>query len=171
MQEIYIEPLLKVIKNKSTLEKELNVRITNKGKNVFVDGSAEKEFIAIEVLRAINIGFSIDQALLLKQNNTILQILNIKDITKRKDLGRVRGRIIGTDSRTINTIKKLTTCDIALHDNKVGIIGNAEEIEDAIQAVTSIIQGSKQGNVYSRLERQRKRKRLEGKLDIRNELK
>ncbi len=47
--------------------------------------------------------------------------------------------------------------------NKIGIIGNAEEIEEAIQALTSLIQGSKQGNVYSRVEREKKRRRLRNK--------
>ena len=47
--------------------------------------------------------------------------------------------------------------------NKIGIIGHPDEMEDAVQSVTSLIQGSKQGNVYSRLERQRKQKRLDDK--------
>jgi KH domain-containing protein len=159
MQEIYVENIRRVLKNKDKLEKELEIKITNKGKNVFVDGEADKEYLAIEVLEAINLDFSVDQALVLKQENMLLQKLNIKDITKRQDLERVRARIIGTHGKTLKTLTNLTDCLISLEDNQVGIIGHAEDIEEAVQALTSLIQGSKQGNVYARVEREKKKKR------------
>jgi KH domain-containing protein len=160
MQEIYIEKLNLIVQNKKQLEKELEVKITNKGKNLFIDGDAEKEYTAIEVMQALNLNFSIEKALLLTKENTILQTLNIKDITKRHDLERVRARIIGTKGKTLQTLTNITNCEFSLKDNKIGIIGNTEDIEEAIQALTSLIQGSKQGNVYSRVEREKKRKRL-----------
>lgn len=163
MQEIYIENLKEVLRNKKRLVKELGIKLTNKGKIVFADGKAENEFTAIEVLRAIKLGFSADSALQIKENNFILQTVNIKDITKRNDLERVRARIIGTHGRTLKTLNNLTDCSLSLHDNQIGIIGSPLEVEDAIQSITSLIQGSKQGNVYGRLERQRKEKRLESK--------
>ncbi len=164
MQEIYVEHMNHVLPNKKKLEKELEVKITNKGKNVFVNGIAEKEYTALEVMQAINLNFSVNKALLLKNDNTILQTLNIKNITKRHDLERVRARIIGTKGKTLKTLNNLTNCEISLKDNKIGIIGNTEEIEEAIQALTSLIQGSKQGNVYSKVEREKKRKRLRNKV-------
>jgi len=171
MQEIYIEDLTKVLKNKQELEKELEIKITNKGKNIFIEGAPEKEFIAIEVLKAINLGFSTPRALLLKNEGITLQTLNIKDLTKRTDLERVRGRIIGTHGRTLKTLNNLTRCDVSLSDNRIGIIGDCEEMEDAVQSLTSIVKGSKQSNVYARLEKQRKRKRVQNKnLNLKNEL-
>ncbi len=158
VQEIYIENLKEVIRSKKRLERELKVKITNKGHLVFVDAQPEKEFIAIEVLEAINAGFSADKALDLQQDNFMLQTVHIKDITKRNDLERVRARIIGTKGKTLKTLSNLTNCEIAMDDNEIGLIGPAEEMEDAVQAVTSLINGSKQGNVYGRLERQRKKK-------------
>lgn len=165
MQEIYIEEVNKVFRNKKKLESQLGIKITNKGKNVFVDGPAEKEYIALEVLEAINCNFSIEKALLLKNEDIILHKLNIKDITKRSDLDRVRGRIIGTGGKTLKTLKNLTDCELSLSDNQVGIIGPSESIEEAIQGITSLIQGSRQGNVYSRIEKQKKRKRKYSKID------
>jgi len=170
MQETYVENIRKVLQNKQRFEKELEIKITNKGKNVFVDGSPEKEYIAIEVLKAINLDFSIENALLLKQENNILQTLNIKDITKRHDLERVRARIIGTRGKTLKTLNNLTNCTVSLHDNQVGIIGDAEEIEDAVQAFTSLIHGSKQGNVYARTERIKKQKKIKRNEYIENDL-
>ncbi|MBT4165628.1 hypothetical protein HOE04_01160, partial [archaeon] len=152
------------------LQKELDIKLTNKGKNIFVEGAPEKEYLALQVLEAINIGFSTEKALRLKEDGIILQTLHIKDITKRGDLERVRGRIIGKKGRTLSTLSKLTNCDISLEDNEIGLIGDAEIMDDAIQSVTSLIQGSKQGNVYTRLEREGKKKRLTRNDDIKNEL-
>jgi KH domain-containing protein len=167
MQEIYVENLKEVLRSKSRLQKELDIKLTNRGKNVFVNGLADKEFMAIEVLEAINLGFSADRALELKQDDFMLQTVHIKDITKRHDLDRVRARIIGSQGRTLKTLQNLTNCDLAMNDNEIGLIGPIQEMEDAVQAVTSLVQGSKQGNVYGRLERQRKKKgRDDSELDI-----
>ena len=159
VQETYVEPVRTIILNKKRLEQELEIKITNKGKLVFVDGKAENEYTALQVMESIKLGFSIEKALLLKSEDFILQTIHIKDITKRHDLERVRARIIGTKGKTLGTLNNLTNCEISLHNNEVGVIGNAEDIEDAKEGLRSIIQGSKQGNVYSRLERERKKKK------------
>ena len=166
MQETYSQNSRKILKNKVRLEHELDVKITNKGKVLFVEGEGEQEYLAIQVIEAIDLGFKIVQALLLIQDDFILEKINIKDITKRNDLERVRGRIIGTDGRTKKIIENLSDCFISLHDNVVGIIGLTDNIEKAIQALTSIIQGSKQNRVYSSLER----KNIKEKLSLNEDL-
>lgn len=159
-QEIYIENIAPVILNQKRLEKELKVEITNKGKLVFINGDGEKEYITLKVLEAINLDFSPERALLLKDEKIILQTIHIKDVTKRKDLQVIKSRIIGTRGKTLKNLCHLTDCLISLKDNKIGIIGEAECIKDAIQAITSLIKGSKQANVYARLEREKKNKRI-----------
>ena len=163
MQEIYTEFIRKILQNKPRLEKQLSIKITNKGKNLFISGKPEHEFIALEVIQAINLGFSVTRALLLKDENANLQTLNIKSISNKHNLEEVRARIIGKQGRTLKTLNKLTNCVISLQDNQVGIIGDVDDMEDAVQAITSVIQGSKQGHVYGRLERQKKEKRLMNK--------
>ena len=163
VQETYTGYIRKVLQNKQKLESELDIKITNKGKLVFVEGDADDEFIALQVIEAINLGFSPGKALLLKNEEIILNKIHIKDLTKRQDLERIRARIIGTKGKTLKTLNTLTNCHFSLRDNDVGIIGNCEEVEEAIQAVTSLIQGSKQGNVYAHAEKARKRKRQEWK--------
>src|SRR4030042_3260623 len=117
MQEIYTGFIRKVFQNKDKLEQELEVKLTNQGKNLFIDGEAEKEFIALQVMGAINLGFSTEKALLLKKEGIILQTIHIKDITKRKDLERVRARIIGKQGRTLKTLNNLTYCEFSIQDN------------------------------------------------------
>lgn len=163
MQETYVENIGKVLQNKKKLESELKIKITNKGKNVFISGKPEDEFIALKVMEAINLGFSTERALLLKNPEILLQIINIKNATKKHNLEAIRARIIGTKGKTLKTVNNLTNCLISLKDNQVGIIGDYEYIADAIQAMTSLARGSKQSHVYSRLERQKKKKRLRDK--------
>jgi KH domain-containing protein len=163
-QETYTESLGKILLNKEKIEEKIKIKITNKGKILFIEGSPENEYLALRIIEAMNLGFSIDTALLLEDEENLLQILNIKDITKRNDIERVRARIIGTHGKTIKNLKFLTDCSIALHENKLGIIGHADDIKEAIISLTSLVKGSKQANVYARLEKKKKEKRLNPKV-------
>ena len=153
MKKIFSEKLPRILKNKKKLEKELNVKITNKGKDVFIEGESEDEYSAEKVIDALNFGFPFENALLIKKENFIFEILNIKDYTKRHDLETIRARIIGKGGRTLKTLQNLTKCYFELKDNHVGIIGNPEYIENAQEAIISVIRGAKQSNVYNSLEK------------------
>jgi|TARA_Y100000034_G_scaffold122591_1_gene168233 ribosomal RNA assembly protein len=153
MKKIFSDKLLRIIKNKKRLEKDLNVKITNKGKEVFVEGESKDEYSAEKVIDALNFGFPFETALFIKKEDFIFEILNIKDYTKRKDLKRIRARIIGKEGRTLKTLQQLTKCYFELKDNYVGIIGNPEYLENAQEAIISIIKGAKHSNVYNSLEK------------------
>jgi len=159
-QEIYAQNLKEIINHRARFQKELGVRITNQGRNIFIEGPAENEYLTLHVIEAINLGFSFEKALLLKNEETILHILNVKDFTRRNDLERVRGRLIGTHGKTKENIENLSNCLISVHDNQVGIIGEIGCIEEAIISMRCLIQGSKQGNIYARLEKKKKERRL-----------
>ncbi len=153
MKTILCEKLPRITKNKKKLEKILNVKITNRGKEVSIKGKPTDEYIAEKVIDALNFGFPFSVAILIKEEDFILEIINIKDYTKRKDLERIRARIIGTKGKTLKTLNQLTKCYFELKDNYIGIIGHPEHIENAQEAVISIIKGAKQSNVYSHLEK------------------
>ncbi|MBU2615787.1 MAG: hypothetical protein KKC19_01660 [Nanoarchaeota archaeon] len=155
MERIIIEKIQRITKNRKKLEKTLNVKIENRGKEVFVTGEAEDEYIAEKVIEALEIGFPFSTALLLKEEDYMLEIINIKNHTTRKDLERIRARIIGRNGKTLKTLSDLTGCYFEIKENQVGIIGDAEFIKNAQDALISIIKGSKQSNVYSNLEKQR----------------
>jgi len=155
MQEIYCEAIGKILREKKNLEKELNVKIFNKGNLLFVDGKAEDEYLAVQVIEAMALGFSLQKALLLTQDGFILEKIYIRGITQRHDLGRIRGRIIGTNGKTKKTIESLGDCHICVHENIVGIIGFADEIRTTITALEALIRGKKQTKTYSYLEEAR----------------
>ena len=153
MKKIISDKLPRILKNKKKLQEKLNVKITNRGKEIYLKGNAADEYIAELVIDALNFGFEYNAAIMIKEENFTFERLHIKDYTKRNDLERVRGRIIGKQGKTLKTLEQLTKCFIGLKDNEVGIIGPAENIENAQNAITSIIRGSKQSNVYSFLEK------------------
>ncbi len=143
----------KIIKNKRKLEKILNVKITINGEEVSAEGKAEDEYIAKKVIDAIMFGFRPSVALLIKKEDFLFEILNIKDYTHRKDFETIRARIIGAGGKTLRTLSNLTECFFEIKNNEVGIIGSPENIKNAQDSVVLIIQGSKQANVYSYLEK------------------
>ena len=143
----------KVAKNKKRLERLLNVKIIIKGEEISVEGIAENEYIAEKVISAINFGFPVSVALLIKEEDFLFEILDIKKYTHRKDFKTIRARIIGKGGKTLKTLNNLTDCYFEIKNNEVGIIGSPELIKNAQDAIIFLIQGSKQTNVYSYLEK------------------
>jgi len=142
-----------IIQNKKKLERELDIKITNRGKEVTIDGKPIKEYFAKNVIDAINFGFSVSDSLLLKKENFLFEIINIKDYTRSKNLERVRGRIIGKDGRTLKTLVQLTGCKFKMQNNDIGIIGEAEDMKTVQEGIINLIKGAKTSNVYGFLEK------------------
>lgn len=155
MKTLIIDKLPRIIKNKARLEKALKVKISNKGKEVTIDGEAEDEYLAEQVLDAINFGFPYAAAISIIEEETLFEIINIKDHTNKNDLEKIRARIIGKGGKTIKTLSEISECFIELKDNQVGIIGHPENIPAIQTAMISLIKGSKQANVYAYLEKHR----------------
>jgi KH domain-containing protein len=170
MKTIISDEPKKIIKFNRKLEKALDVKVMVKNERfhgsegsdkqvksgageVSIDGSPENEFLAEKVIDALNFGFPLDIALLIKSEDFLFEIINVKDYTHRKDLERIRARIIGRAGGTLRTLNSLTNCHFEMKNNEVAIIGSPEHIENAQKAVISIVQGSKQANVYSFLEK------------------
>ena len=153
MRTITIDKIPRLIKLRRKLEHELNVKISNQGKEFSVDGSAEDEYIAEKVLEAINMGFPLANALLIKNEDFVFEMIKIKHHTKRKDISTIKARIIGKKGMTLRILSNLTGCFFEIKDYEIGIIGHVEHIKSAQDAITSLIRGSKQSNVYTKLER------------------
>ena len=153
MLKLIVDKLSRIVKNKARLEKLLKVKITNRGREVFIEGLPEDEYDAERIIEALNFGFPFSTTLLIKDEEFLFEILNIKDHTKRKDLRTIRARIIGKEGKTLRTLNNITNCHFEILDKEIGIIGDAENIEAGRQAIISLIQGAKQANVYAYLEK------------------
>ena len=155
MKKIIIDKVPRIIKSKKKLEKNLNIEINIRGKEVTISGSPEDEYIAEKVIDAISFGFPISAAFLIKEEDFMFEIIPIKDYTKKHDFKRIRARIIGKKGKTLKTLSNLTECFFELKDNEVGIVGKPEYIKNAQVGIISLIRGAKQANVYSYLEKHR----------------
>ena len=170
METCYCEGIRKIKQNQKKLEKALKVKLLFSGKKIEIEGDAISEYLCLEIIEAIELGFTAEQALLLCDEELVFEKINIKNLTKRRDLERIRARIIGTKGKTKKYIQNLSDCFICLHDNVVGIIGRSDDIKKAIHAITYIIQGKKQGKVYNFLEQERtknKKRALDEDLGLR----
>jgi len=162
MEPLFFENTKELKKEKERLEKKLNVKIEITGKKVIIEGEPLDEYEAITILDAMRFGFSAGIALTLKDTDFVFKKISIRDYTRRKNLEDVRARIIGTKGTTKRTIEEISGCKINLHKNEVGVIGPVEAVEEATTALTNLIRGSKQANIYRFLEGINAGKRDEG---------
>jgi ribosomal RNA assembly protein len=160
MIEIFLDRASVIRKNIKVLEEKLSVSIQIAGKKAIISGETFNEYEAEKVIEAIDFGFQVKTALTLKEEDMNFIKLPIKKITKKNNLERVRGRIIGKEGKTKRTIQNLANCEITLKNNEVGIIGNAEDIEETKTALIKLIYGSKEANVYKFLEERNRYKKL-----------
>lgn len=153
MIKLIVENFQRILKNRRRLEKTLHVDISGEKKNISIEGPAEEEYIAEKVFKALDFGFPMSIALLIKTQDFMFEEINIKDYTRSKVLGRVRARIIGKNGKALRTLSSLTQCYFELKDNAIGIVGDPENIKTAQDGLVSLIQGAKHSNVYSYLEK------------------
>lgn len=153
METLYFKKVKDLTNEKENLERQLGVKINIQGKKVTIEGDSFKEYESLMILEAMQFGFSAKKALTLMDEQMVFRKIPIKSFTRRKNLTEVRGRIIGKEGKTKRTMEDISGCDIAINESEIGLIGPAEEIEEATTAITNLIRGTKQANVYRFLER------------------
>lgn len=153
MKKLILEKPGNIIKNKEKLQEILPVEISHRGKELYIEGEPLEEYEAETVIQALDFGFPLEIAMMIKERELAFERISIKDFTKRKDLTSIRARIIGTKGKTLKTLTELTDCFFEVQNNEVGIVGHPEQMKIAQDAVASLIRGSKQANVYKFLER------------------
>jgi len=159
MRNINIENMRKVKKVIPAIENKIKTKISFGKENVKVKGSELNEYLTEQVIRAVDFGFYIEDALLLVNEDFVLEFIEVKEHTRRKNLKEVRARLIGTGGKARKTIEKLTGAEIVIHNNTVGVIVDSNHLDAVVQGIESLIQGAKHGNVFAYLEKQNISKR------------
>ena len=148
-------------KTKRFIESSLSIKIkiNSETGDVILEGNDSISiFNARFVIMAIGRGFNPDIALSLLDEQNSLEIINISEFSKKskKNLRRLKSRIIGTMGRARETVEQLTNTHISIFGKTIGIIGRTEDVLLAKRALEKLLQGAPHGHVYLMLEKLKK---------------
>ena len=152
-------------RNKDILEKRLEVKISinsRTGEVTVKCDDLEKSMRAINVIRAVNYGFSPERAFRLLDENQILNVIDINAFIGKspKDLIRVKGRLIGERGKTRRLIEETTKVYLSVYSHFVAVIGSFENVLTATEAVKRLIKGAPHKSVYNPLFYERRIEKL-----------
>ncbi|MEM2890307.1 MAG: KH domain-containing protein [Candidatus Hadarchaeum sp.] len=113
---------------------------------------------AENVLKAIARGFSSQRAFRLFDDDQLLEIVDITDFAgdSERAITRLKGRVIGEQGKTRETIERLTDTYISIYGKTVAAIGNAEQVAVAREAIEMLLSGREHATVYRFLEKKRR---------------
>ena len=120
-------------------------------------------FKAVEIVSAIGRGFSPENAMRLLSGENSLHIIDLREFAGKSpdQIERVKGRIIGERGKARLNIENLTNALITVYGRTVAIIGEPNQLRLAIDAISSLSNGSMHGPVYSKLESARRKEKSE----------
>ncbi len=156
VRKIQVEQIKKVKKAVPLIESKIKIHFSFGNTYVTIKGPEQNEYITEQIVRAIDFGFDPEDALLLQKEDFLLKFIDIKDHTRRKNLKDVRGRVIGRSGKAKKTIENLTGASLVIKNNNIGLIIDNLHLDTTIQAIETLIHGTKHGTVFSYLERQNK---------------
>lgn len=118
---------------------------------------------AVEVVNAIARGFSQGRAARLKQDDTILSIMDLRSYQGKSSnsLTRVRGRIIGESGRARRVIEELTHAEVSVYGHTIAIIGRIDEVKLAEDALDILASGGPHRVAYQVLQKRRTEAKIE----------
>jgi len=110
---------------------------------------------ALDLIKAIGRGFSPERAFpLLDDDMLMIEIIDLsKLVGTKRDMARMKGRIIGKDGRTREIMERLSGAKISIYGKTVAILGYPEQIRISRAAIEMLLDGAPHGNVYSFLEK------------------
>jgi len=154
MRNVIVGNMAKVKKAVPAIENAVKVKVGFGRGSVSLKGNELNEYLVEKVVQAVDFGFNVDDALLLMNEDFVLEFIGVRENTHRKNLKEVRARLIGTGGKARKTIEKLTGSVIVIHDNSVGVITDSIHVDAVTQGIENLIRGAKHGNVFAYLEKQ-----------------
>lgn len=127
-------------------------------------GNMEKiqPFKAMEIVTAIGRGFSPHNAMLLLQEDNTLHVVDLREFCgkSRNQIERIKGRLIGEGGKARKNMENLSGASICVYGKTVSVIGSTKAVKLAIDAISSISNGSMHGTVYNKMESARRREKI-----------
>jgi ribosomal RNA assembly protein len=148
---------------KKDLETKTHTTITVDSKEGLVKVEAADEntiplLRAVEIINAINRGFSPERAFeMIEDEDLLLDVIDLSAMAEGpRQLDRLRGRIIGKDGRAREQIEDMTDVEISVFGKTVALIGYPEQMKTARAAIDMLIEGVPHENVFAFLDKKKK---------------
>ncbi|MDI9633339.1 MAG: KH domain-containing protein [Methanolinea sp.] len=138
------------------------IQIDSQEGTVTVEGEDALPFLrAVEVINAINRGFSPERAFcLLEDEDLLLEVIDLSGVADTpRQLDRIRGRIIGRDGRAREQIEHMTDTKVSVFGKTIALIGLPENLKVARTAIDMLIEGAPHEAVFAYLEKKRQESR------------
>ncbi len=136
--------------------------------DVIVEGDDPLQLFSTKnIIRAIARGFNPEVAMRLLNSDYAFELIEVKEYAKNPvHIPRLKGRVIGQEGKTRQLIEELTDTNICVYGKTIGIIGAVDKTGIAQRAVEALLSGSPHANVYTWLERQRKKSLVDKEADV-----
>ncbi len=145
---------------KERIENETGCRININSKSGAVRIVCEDpiSFMKVQdVIKAISYGFNPDVAMrLLQDDMMVLEIIDLTSYVPPKHLERIKGRIIGKEGKMRKYIEDVLNVNVSIYGKTVAIIGDAESVAIAREAIEMLVEGAQHSTVQRFLERKRR---------------
>ncbi|RNJ76559.1 MAG: RNA-binding protein [Nitrosopumilus sp. H13] len=156
-------------RSKLAIEESCHValEIDSKSGEVTISSEGDVErmepFKAVEIVTAIGRGFSPENAMTLLQDQNTLHVIDLRGFAGKSSsaIERIKGRLIGEGGRARQNMENLSNTHISVYGKTVSVIGDAARLRLAVDAITSISNGSMHGAVYGKLEAANRRAKQE----------
>ena len=141
-------------RTRQILERMGGVSIAIRGGSVTVSGDDPlKVMKAKEVVRAIGLGFKLNQISTLFNPDTQLAVFDVRDAcANERDALRQVGRIIGDKGKNKRMLEKKMNIDISINDFSVAAIGEPENLQVFKEAIEKMAHGSPHSTIYRHIE-------------------
>ncbi|MGC8923830.1 MAG: hypothetical protein ACP5H8_02910 [Candidatus Micrarchaeia archaeon] len=140
--------------------KENGVVVRLNRKDLVVECESEDPYIelkSVDVVKGIGNGMEPEIAYKLFSNEFMLKTVDLGELlSSKEDVGRVMGRIIGTNGRMKRFMEQITETDIIIRDNKIYIVGAIEGVELSMNAIYALVRGATHKKVCALLEKGRR---------------
>jgi ribosomal RNA assembly protein len=147
-------------KIKRLIEKKTGTKLAIDKEEVTISGEESyNAWVCKRIIKAIGRGFNPNDALKLIIDGFVFKLINIMDYARnQKDKFRLRGRVIGEDGKTRKRLEMVTDCKIIVFGKTIGIIGNEQGVQDALEAIEMLLDGAQTNSVFNFLEKKAKKR-------------
>jgi len=148
--------------SKNEIEREGNVRLridSKTGEIKIRSKDALSAYQGANVIRAVARGFPPEIARKLFKPDYSYEVISLEEfIRNKKDLIRMRGRLIGTEGKSRDRIQFLTQTQIRIQGKTVAILGKSLSVANARHAVEMLLQGTPHSRAFAFLKEQTEEK-------------